>query len=147
MRPSQGSPGEETAVQRGFPRGDYQKGADELMGSLRTFIDTKQKVLERWGPPLVDADWHDFCQATYKGTEGQEWEELCCHCKELHQAAGTKNSGDRQKAKTLSAMKAGRDRDDAICDPARKNDIQGVGRTPQKSGGSADEGVRMLGSR
>ena len=28
---------------------------------------------DRCGPPLVDADWHVFCQANYKGIEGSEW--------------------------------------------------------------------------
>ena len=27
---------------------------------------------ERWGPPLVDADWYAFCQALYKGIEGED---------------------------------------------------------------------------
>ena len=30
----------------------------------------------RWGPPLVDEDWPAICQATYKGVEGAEWENL-----------------------------------------------------------------------
>ena len=28
---------------------------------------------DRWGPPLVDPDWHAFCQAIYKGIEGRDW--------------------------------------------------------------------------
>ena len=28
----------------------------------------------RWSPPLVVADWHAFCQAIYKGIEGEESE-------------------------------------------------------------------------
>ena len=39
------------------------------------------------GQPLVDADWHAFCQAIYKGIEGRDWEgregELYEHHKEL----------------------------------------------------------------
>ena len=31
---------------------------------------------ERWSPPLVDADWCAFCQALYKGIEGEDWEEM-----------------------------------------------------------------------
>ena len=59
-----------------------REGADELawraeeVGMQRAFIDTKHVELERWGPPLVDADWHAFCQAIYKGTEEKSWEEL-----------------------------------------------------------------------
>ena len=26
--------------------------------------------------PLVDCDWHAFCQALYKGIEGEDWREL-----------------------------------------------------------------------
>ena len=29
---------------------------------------------ERWSAPLVDADWYAFCQALYKGIEGEDWE-------------------------------------------------------------------------
>ena len=30
---------------------------------------------DRWRPPLVDADWHAFCQAIYKGgIQGRDWE-------------------------------------------------------------------------
>ena len=44
-----------------------KEGADELtlrveeVGSVRTVIDTTHIELERWGPPLDDADWHAFC--------------------------------------------------------------------------------------
>ena len=31
---------------------------------------------ERWGPPLVDADWCAFYQALYRGIEGEDWEEM-----------------------------------------------------------------------
>ena len=45
----------------------------EELGSLRTIIDTKHIELERWGP-LVDVNWHAFCQAIYRGIAGREWE-------------------------------------------------------------------------
>ena len=54
------------------------------------------------GAPLVDADWHAFCQAIYNGIEGSEWEELYFHYREMSRAAG-------QKAKALWIMKAARD--------------------------------------
>ena len=75
-----------------FPEAVIREGADELtsraeeVGSLRTFIDMKHIELERWGPPLVDAHWHAFCQAIYRGIEGKEWEALYYHYKESHQA-------------------------------------------------------------
>ena len=37
---------------------------------------------ERWGPLLVDADWCAFCQALYKGIDGEDWEEMYESCKE-----------------------------------------------------------------
>ena len=78
-----------------FPEGIMREGADELTlraeeeGARRTFIDTTHVEDHRWGAPLVDADWHAFCQDTYQGIEGQEWEAMCYHYKELHQAART----------------------------------------------------------
>ena len=38
------------------------------------------------GLPLVDADWHAFCQATFHGVEGPEWEAMYHHHKNLNQA-------------------------------------------------------------
>ena len=98
-------PGEETAVQR-LPRcireevGGLTLRAEEV-GSRRTFVDTKHIELERWGPPLVDADWHAFCQAIYKGSEGKEWEALHCHFRKLHQATGNKKPSDSQNAEAF----------------------------------------------
>ena len=45
-----------------------------------------------WRPPLVDADWHAFCQAMYKGIEGIEWEELYHHYRGMSKAAGAKKT-------------------------------------------------------
>ena len=116
-----------------FREASIREGADELLtltaeesGSLRTFIDTKRVELERWGPPLVDADWHAFCQAICRGIEGKEWEALYHHNRELHQATGTQNPCDSQKAKPLWTMKAAKDRDhDFFYDPTHQKDIQG----------------------
>ena len=59
-----------------FPEAAVREGADELalradeVGTQRVFIDTDHIEFERWGPPLVDADWHAFCQAIYEGNGG-----------------------------------------------------------------------------
>ena len=45
-------------------------------GTWKSHIDVDHIAEERWGPPLVDADWHAFCQALYKGIEGEDWREL-----------------------------------------------------------------------
>ena len=34
---------------------------------LRIVTDTTNEGDSRWGPPLVDEDWHAICQAIYKG--------------------------------------------------------------------------------
>ena len=50
-----------------FPEATTREGAGELTvrgdeaGTQRAFINTEQIEFERWGPPLVDADWHAFC--------------------------------------------------------------------------------------
>ena len=100
-----------------FKEAFIRDGADELtlraeeVGLLRTLVDTKHVELERWGLPLVDADWHAFFQYN--------------HFKELHEAAGTKKPGDSQEARGLRAMKAARGWDAEFYDPAYQKYIQG----------------------
>ena len=48
--------------------------ADEV-GTWNSYINVDHIEKERWGPLLVDHDWHAFCQALYKGIEGEDWEE------------------------------------------------------------------------
>ena len=81
------------------------KGADELtlrageVGTQRAFINTDHIELERRGPPLVDADWHAFRQAIYKGIEGKELEQLYCHHRDMSRATGATKPCENQKAK------------------------------------------------
>ena len=55
-----------------FPVAIIRDGAGELTlraeeeGARRTFIDTTHVKDHRWESPLVDADWHAFCQAMYE---------------------------------------------------------------------------------
>ena len=62
----------------------------EEVGSLKACINVDHIAEDRWGPPLVDADWHAFCQAIYKGIEGEDWVELYEHYKEMSRAAGVR---------------------------------------------------------
>ena len=39
----------------------------EAVGTKKSCINADHIAQERWGPPLVDAAWHAFCQAIYKG--------------------------------------------------------------------------------
>ena len=82
----------------------------EEVDSRRTFVDTTHVEAERFGPPLVDVDWHAFCEAICQGIEGQELETMCYHYpKDLHRALGTKKPGENQKARALWAMNAAKD--------------------------------------
>ena len=64
---------------------------------------------ERWCPHLVDADWYAFCQALYKGIEGEDCEEMFYSYKEMSRAVGAKKPQEVQKAKALWTMKAAKD--------------------------------------
>ena len=35
----------------------------EEVGTWKSYINVDHKAKERWGPHLVDAGWHAFCQA------------------------------------------------------------------------------------
>ena len=45
-----------------FPEAVIREGADEL--ELRADENTEHIAFERWGPPLVDADWDAAKQST-----------------------------------------------------------------------------------
>ena len=62
-------------------------------------------------------------QAIHKGIEGEDWEDLYCHCREMSRAPGAKKPSESRKAKALWAMKAPRTGREEYCDPARKEDI------------------------
>ena len=55
-----------------YPEAAIKEGADELtlradeVVTLRAFIHTDHIKFERWGPPLVDVDWHEL-----KGKNGK----------------------------------------------------------------------------
>ena len=86
------------------PEAAIREGADELtlradeVETLRAFINIDHIEFERWEPPLVDADWHAFSLAIYNGIEGEEWEELYCHCRDMSKATGAKKPSESQKA-------------------------------------------------
>ena len=124
--------GGKATVHRCFPKAVTGEGAEELtfraeeVCSRRTLIDTTHVEAMRWGFPLVDADWYAFCQAIYQGIEGQTWETLFhYHCKDLHQAVGTKKLEENQNARAPRARKAVEDREEQLHDPVHRKDIQG----------------------
>ena len=73
----------------------------EEVGTWKTYTNVDHIAKERWGPLLVDADWHAFCQALCKGIEGEDWGELYDACKEMSRVMGVKKPQEAQKAKAL----------------------------------------------
>ena len=45
----------------------------EEVGVNKACINVDHIAQDRWEPPLVDAAWHAFCQAIYKGIVGRDW--------------------------------------------------------------------------
>ena len=95
----------------------------EEVGTSKALINVNHIEPERWGPLLVDADWYAFCQALYKGIEGEDWEEMYDSHKIMSRAVGVKKPHEAQEAKALWAMKAAKDRKEEFYDPAREEDI------------------------
>ena len=58
----------------------------EEVDTLQECTNVDHIVESKWGPPLVDADWHPFCKSSYEGIGRKEWEELCCHDSEMSKA-------------------------------------------------------------
>ena len=103
--------------EEGCPEVLVRESPDELLlradevGTWKSCINVDFITKERWGPPVVDADWHAFCQALYKATEGEDWEELFDSNKEMSRAVAgkVKKPQEAQKAKALWKMKAAKD--------------------------------------
>ena len=53
------------------------------------------------GSPLVDYDWYAFCQALYKGIEGEDWGELYDAYKEMSRAVGEEATGGPESKSPL----------------------------------------------
>ena len=47
----------------------------------------------------MDADWHALCLEICKGIEGEDWEELHKHYKDMSEAAGVRKPNGNQKGK------------------------------------------------
>ena len=86
------------------PEASIREGPEELtpraeeVGSKKSCINIDHIAEDRWGPFLVDADLHAFCQAIYKGIEGSEWEDMHEHYKEMSKAAGVRKPNESQKS-------------------------------------------------
>ena len=115
-----------TKLEEGSPEATLRT---EEVGSQKACINVDHIAEDRWRPPLVDADWHAFCQAIYKGIESSEWEELNDYYKEMRKAAGVKKPNESQKARALWMMMSARDSGEDFYDPERKDNILGRNKT------------------
>ena len=63
----------------GYPEVTVRESPDEMtlraeeVRAWKSYINVDHTEKERWGPPPVDADWHAFCLALYKGIVGEDW--------------------------------------------------------------------------
>ena len=107
----------------------FQEGADKLTlrareeGVLRILStplmwDTKK----RWKPPLVDLDWHAFCQDIFQGVEGPEWDAMFSQYEDLHQVVKSKKSGEHRKAKVLWTMIETKNKGMSFCDAGHEKE-------------------------
>ena len=124
--------------EEGCPEASFREGPEELtlrteeVGSQKSCINVDYTAEDRCGPPSVDADWHAFCQAIYKGIKGRDWEQLYEHHKENSRAVGVKKPNGRQKAKALWKMKAAKDGREDFYDPERNDNFLGRNKTRLK---------------
>ena len=91
-----------------------RENSDELTLRAEEVVTSKELVnvnhIERWCLPQVDADWYAFCQALYKGIEGEVWEEMYESYKEMSKAVERqprmqeKNTTTREKKDKLSTL-------------------------------------------
>ena len=96
---------------------------------MKALVNVDHIEKERWCPLLVDADWHAFSEALYKGIEGEHWEEMCFSYKEMRRAVGVKEPQEAQKAKAFWKMKTAKDAGEEYFDPTREDNIKGRNET------------------
>ena len=101
----------------------------EEVGTQKSCINIDHIEADRWGVPLVDADWHAFCHSIYKAIEDSEWEELYDHFpKSLCFQTFIRLPHSRCRT-YFFVMRAARDRGEDFYDPARADNIMGWNKT------------------
>ena len=86
-------------VPGGCPEVIVRKNSDEVtlraeeVGTSKGLVNVNHIEPERWSPLLVDADWYAFCQALYKGIEGEDWEDMYFPFKEMRRTGSEEATG------------------------------------------------------
>ena len=113
----------------------------EEVGTWKSYINVDHIEKGEVGSSLVDADWHEFCQALHKGIEGEDWEELYDAYKEMSRAVGRSSSRKSlRKQKPLENERQPRMQEKNTAIPVRDDNILGrkrdkigtLGRAPQR---------------
>ena len=71
----------------------------EEVGTQESCINVDHIAQDRWGPSLVDADWHAFFQAIYKGIGGKDWEDCTITTKKGVGRSMSRSQMETQKRK------------------------------------------------
>ena len=106
-----------------------REGVDELTlregeeGLLRTCVDPTKVKVDRWGPSLVDEEWHAVCQAIYKRVEGAEWENLRYKFVEINMEFNVRHQSGSSRAKTLRKVRDAKERGDEHYDQTSEHNI------------------------
>ena len=66
------------------------RGKEVPEGCRRKKSKTEPHSKGEVGSSSVDADWHAFCQALFKGIEGEDWGEVHDAYKEMSRAVGSR---------------------------------------------------------
>ena len=75
-------------------------------------------------------DWYAFCQALYRGIEGEDWREMSEAYKEMNeQRCGSEEATGGPEAKALWKMKAAKEAGEEYYDPTRVDIILGRNKT------------------
>ena len=104
---------------------DELKLRAEEVETPKALVNVDHVEEERWCPLLVDADWCAFCQALYKGIEGEDWEELYVSYKEMSMAVGVKKPQEVQKKQKPWKINA----EEECYDTTREDNTKGRNKT------------------
>ena len=116
----------------------------EEVETSKALINVDHIAQERWGPPLVDADLYAFCQALYKGIDGEDWGESHDAYKEMSRAVAVKKPQEAQKARALWKMKAATDAGEEYYDLMREGGIKGRNETRLALFGKSTSKIQLL---
>ena len=113
-----------------FPGVVIWEGTDELTlraheeRARRSFIDISKVEEQRWDSPLIDVDWHVFCQTIYEGMKEKSGRSCIITFRTCIRSWRPRNLEKNKKTRALWTMKEVNDRRKEYYDPNHQKDIQ-----------------------